>query len=193
MSGLKKRLPSGRRAFRSRRFRSSEHDSPRDNYCRAEHTNGRFCNQRAVASPRPGGHVLLRTGEYSVDVARLSRPMNHRRVSRQRGRRVSTRRAIPLRPSGCREPPAATREASRSRGTIGRSGVKISSVWRLSLSRATQERVGRQPSGTATGIFFVVDGGGHESRVFRDPEEEHAGEREDGRAGASDREERQEL
>lgn len=54
--------------------------------------------------------------------------------------------------------------------SISRNGAVVVSrlASGVSLSRATQKRVGRRSSGRATGIFVVDgdgDGGGHESRV----------------------------
>lgn len=88
----------------ARRFRSSYYDSSRDNY-HAEHKYVTKRFQLPTLAVAPGGYVLLRTGEYSADVARLSRPMNHRRVSRQRGRRVSTHTHIipPAQRGKCRK------------------------------------------------------------------------------------------
>lgn len=143
----------------ARRFRSSYYDSSRDNY-HAEHKYVTKRFQLPTLAVAPGGYVLLRTGEYSADVARLSRPMNHRRVSRQRGRRVSTHTHIipPAQRGKCRKCRARARREKIPRPRDGRSRS-----WGM-IGRCQDYRLapkggwGRQ-SGTVTGIF-VADGDG---------------------------------
>lgn len=96
-----------------------------------------------------------------MDVARLSWLMNHRRVSRQRGRHVSTSPFIR----------AGVANVAETRGlSISRDERRVSRL--ASHYRDARESGGGGgggADGTATGIFVVgdgdSDGGGHESRV----------------------------
>lgn len=146
MSGLKKRLQIGDHPSC---FRSSEHDLPRDNYHRTEHTNG----DSAIGVPlRPGATFSFqkkkkrrifreRRAIISADESSAAFPANEVAAVSIRhsssSERVSRMSRIPVEMRGL--------SISRDRP----SGVKIS----VSLSRDAQERLGGRSSETPTGIF----------------------------------------